>query len=202
MPASPVSPSGSDVEPFPALDPTVPQNGSSPRPEDTSSIPNRRGASSSLSGRLRSVSQTFERSSLPEGFMAATGGIASSMLSNPTSARPRGSSAGSSSTQQPSTYELSTRRPTFPAVAEETLPTEKHDGSQQPGVRNEEHRQSVGTSPFANGYHFPPKHTFAQSTGIALRAFWIYFLTPVGFIVTIYGLNIVAWGGMIFLLLW
>jgi hypothetical protein len=34
-----------------------------------------------------------------------------------------------------------------------------------------------------------------------LIAFWKYFTTPVGFLVTIYGLNIVAWGGMLFLLL-
>jgi len=32
-------------------------------------------------------------------------------------------------------------------------------------------------------------------------SFWHYFMTPLGFVVTIYGLNVVAWGGMLFLLL-
>lgn len=57
------------------------------------------------------------------------------------------------------------------------------------------------TTPFENGYHFPPKHTWKQSTAIFLKAFWKFFITPLGFLVTIYGLNVVAWGGMLFLLL-
>jgi len=55
--------------------------------------------------------------------------------------------------------------------------------------------------PYANGYQFPPKHTKWKSTTIAARGFWNYFITPVGFIVTIYSLNVVAWGGMLFLIL-
>ncbi|KAH8819075.1 hypothetical protein F5884DRAFT_1933 [Xylogone sp. PMI_703] len=57
------------------------------------------------------------------------------------------------------------------------------------------------TTPFDNGYQFPPKHTWKQSTAIFLKAFWKFFTTPLGFVVTIYGLNVVAWGGMLFLLL-
>jgi hypothetical protein len=56
-------------------------------------------------------------------------------------------------------------------------------------------------SPFDNGYHFPPKHTWTESTIIFLKAFWNYTTTWLGFLVVIYGLNVVAWGGMIFLLL-
>jgi hypothetical protein len=55
--------------------------------------------------------------------------------------------------------------------------------------------------PYENGYQFPPKNSFAQSTKIALHAFWKFFLTPFGFLVTVYGLNVVAWGGMLFLVL-
>lgn len=36
---------------------------------------------------------------------------------------------------------------------------------------------------------------------IGLSAFWKWFLTPLGFLITLYGLNVVAWGGMLFLLL-
>ncbi|KAI9846080.1 MAG: hypothetical protein M1837_004336 [Sclerophora amabilis] len=54
---------------------------------------------------------------------------------------------------------------------------------------------------YQNGYAPPPKHTWGQATSIGLRAFWKFFLTPLGFLVTLYGLNVVAWGGMLFLLL-
>jgi hypothetical protein len=57
------------------------------------------------------------------------------------------------------------------------------------------------TSPFDNGYHFPPKHTWTESTMILLKGFWNYATTWLGFLVVIYGLNVIAWGGMIFLLL-
>ncbi|PKS12903.1 hypothetical protein jhhlp_000243 [Lomentospora prolificans] len=59
----------------------------------------------------------------------------------------------------------------------------------------------AGTAPFENGYHFPPSHGFVGSTKIGAIALWNYFLTPFGFCVVLYGLNVVAWGGMIFLLL-
>ena len=54
---------------------------------------------------------------------------------------------------------------------------------------------------YPTGYKFPPKHTWGEATLIGLKAFWKFFLTPVGFLVVVYGLNVVAWGGMLFLLL-
>lgn len=36
---------------------------------------------------------------------------------------------------------------------------------------------------------------------IGLKSFWKWFLTPSGFLITLYGLNVVAWGGMLFLLM-
>lgn len=199
----PSSPSNSDIEPFPSLDPALGQTAPSPRPEDSPTpIVNRQAASSSLSGRLRNASQTFGQSSPPEGFLAATSGIASSIVSLPTTARQRGNSGGSSSTQQALTNDHPARRTTFPPVTEE-LPREEKDGRSTPSAAQDGPRgEPVDAAPFANGYHFPPKHSFAQSTALGLRAFLGYFLTPVGFLVTIYGLNVVAWGGMLFLLLW
>ncbi|EME87921.1 uncharacterized protein MYCFIDRAFT_99750, partial [Pseudocercospora fijiensis CIRAD86] len=50
--------------------------------------------------------------------------------------------------------------------------------------------------------HIPtPKLPWTTTTFNALKAFSKWFLTPFGFLVTIYGLNVVAWGGMLFLLL-
>jgi Protein of unknown function (DUF2985) len=57
------------------------------------------------------------------------------------------------------------------------------------------------TGTYPNGYRFPPKHTWWQSTVIGIKAFWKFFITPFGFLITIYGLNVVAWGAMIFFVL-
>ena len=46
-----------------------------------------------------------------------------------------------------------------------------------------------------------PKTPWHKSTWIGLKAFWKWFCTPFGFFITLYGLNVVAWGGMLFLLL-
>lgn len=54
---------------------------------------------------------------------------------------------------------------------------------------------------YPNGYKFPPKHTWGEATVIGLKAFWRFTITPLGFVIVIYGLNVVAWGGMLFLLL-
>ena len=54
---------------------------------------------------------------------------------------------------------------------------------------------------YPNGYSFPPKHTWGEATLIGLVAFGKFSITPLGFFIVLYGLNVVAWGGMLFLLL-
>lgn len=54
---------------------------------------------------------------------------------------------------------------------------------------------------YPNGYKFPPKHTRKQAIAIGFKGFCRYAITPIGFLVVIYCLNVVAWGGMLFLLL-
>lgn len=54
---------------------------------------------------------------------------------------------------------------------------------------------------YPNGYKFPPKHTRAEATKIGFIAFCKYVITIQGFLVVVYCLNVVAWGGMLFLLL-
>lgn len=57
-----------------------------------------------------------------------------------------------------------------------------------------------GTYP--NGYKFPPKHTWQQSCSIGFKAFLKFtFTTWVGALVTFYAVQVIGWGGMIFLLL-
>ncbi|KAF2033487.1 hypothetical protein EK21DRAFT_86280 [Setomelanomma holmii] len=54
---------------------------------------------------------------------------------------------------------------------------------------------------YANGYVPPPKLPWKRSFAIGAKGFWKWFCTPAGFLITLYGLNVVAWGGMLFLLL-
>lgn len=170
----------SNTEPFPAVDTeAIDANGGDSPPTP---LHNGSNTSSSFSGRLRHVSQSFGSSELPEGFSAATGGIASTIFSRQTAPRPR------------------TTSPTGPAA-----PGDKpHEGdTTKLGESSAEQRtrEPPAAAPFPNGYHFPPAHSFGHSTKLGLIAFWKYLITPVGFLVTIYGLNVVAWGGMLFLLL-
>lgn len=80
----------------------------------------------------------------------------------------------------------------------ETKPLEKH--ANDPGVSAPPHQQDISRT-HTSGYIPPPKLPWTQSTAIALKGFWRWFITPFGFLVTLYGLNVVAWGGMLFLLL-
>jgi len=50
------------------------------------------------------------------------------------------------------------------------------------------------------GNHQKPA-SWSCSLVIGVKAFWHWFLTPIGFLVTVYALNVIAWGGMLFLLL-
>ncbi|KAI8931387.1 hypothetical protein NX059_011720 [Plenodomus lindquistii] len=47
----------------------------------------------------------------------------------------------------------------------------------------------------------PGKAPWGVTVKNGLKAFWVFFLTPSGFLITIYGLNVVAWGAMLFFLL-
>ncbi|KAK3073736.1 hypothetical protein LTR53_004433 [Teratosphaeriaceae sp. CCFEE 6253] len=54
---------------------------------------------------------------------------------------------------------------------------------------------------YSSGYIPPPVIPWTTSTAIALKGFGKWVCTPFGFLLTLYGLNVVAWGGMLFLLL-
>ncbi|KAI8958984.1 hypothetical protein F5Y11DRAFT_19516 [Daldinia sp. FL1419] len=54
---------------------------------------------------------------------------------------------------------------------------------------------------YANGYHFPPKYPIKEQIRMGLVSFWEFYNTGFGFFLTIYSLNVIAWGGMLFLLL-
>lgn len=52
-----------------------------------------------------------------------------------------------------------------------------------------------------SGYHFPPKYPWDEKLKIISKKCGNFMITPWGLFVTIYGLNVIAWGGMLFLLI-
>ncbi|KZZ99329.1 hypothetical protein AAL_01901 [Moelleriella libera RCEF 2490] len=190
-------------EPFPSIDQDAPKQlnrASSDQTVDVT-VPNRSTASSSITGRLRRVSQSFEQSELPEGFFAATGGIASSILSRQIAPRPKSNSIRSIKTQQGAFAIAAAASSSIPTVPEETRSNPNRNGDAGCQLKSDFIAEPPSAAPFANGYHFPPKHSFGESMQVGVLSFKNYILTPLGFVVTIYGLNVVAWGGMLFLLL-
>ncbi|KAJ6439989.1 COBW domain-containing protein [Purpureocillium lavendulum] len=198
------SPTATATEPFPAIEGSAPQPlGQSPSAGDgLSSTANRPAASSSLSDHLRRASVNFGQSELPEGFFAAAGGIGSSIFSRQAVRRPSSSAPGSPVVQSPEFRETMPNRSNgIHPVVEEGPREAKADGSSTSQTTSMPVEEPAAAAPFPNGYHFPPKHSFGQSMKLGCIAFGHYVLTPLGFVVTIYGLNVVAWGGMLFLLL-
>ncbi|KAI4142653.1 MAG: hypothetical protein LQ340_007271 [Diploschistes diacapsis] len=54
---------------------------------------------------------------------------------------------------------------------------------------------------YPNGYSFPAEKTWWEAIVIGFKAFMRFTFTPLGFFIVLYGLLVVAWGGMLFLLL-
>ncbi|KAI1355592.1 hypothetical protein F5Y01DRAFT_269180 [Xylaria sp. FL0043] len=59
----------------------------------------------------------------------------------------------------------------------------------------------IGTSEYANGYHFPPKYPIKEQIEYGLKAFWDFYNTGFGLFFIIYALNVIGWGFMIVLLI-
>ncbi|KAK4189571.1 hypothetical protein QBC35DRAFT_513986 [Podospora australis] len=153
--------------------------------------PSRPRSGSKASSLVQRLSQDFESSHTPEGFMAATGEIASTFIAQ--HAKRDAQTAPESRTQTSS-----------PSPATELKTDTASDNTiVAPPPREKENSFVFNkhTEPFGNGYHFPPKYSKTESTKQGLASFWKFFTTPMGFFWTIYGLNVVAWGGMLFLLL-
>jgi hypothetical protein len=62
--------------------------------------------------------------------------------------------------------------------------------------------QRTESGTFPNGYKFPPKHTWKEACAIGFRAFLKFtFGSWFGFLIVFYCVQVIGWGGMIFLLL-
>ncbi|KAI0480610.1 hypothetical protein GGR56DRAFT_664177 [Xylariaceae sp. FL0804] len=96
------------------------------------------------------------------------------------------------STGQEQSGTLSQRAQVPPAQAQESVGGALATGAAALNVQAHE---------YANGYHFPPKYPVKEQIRMGLVAFWDFYNTGFGFFLTIYSLNVIAWGGMLFLLL-
>jgi hypothetical protein len=130
------------------------------------------------------MAESFKESEPHEGVFAATADLASSAAATkPTAdAEDRTQTTSSSAT---AAAESSKERSTESSNLSTPTNTRDHDLY----------------ADFENGYHFPPKYGTKDSWRHGLVGFWKYFTTPLGFLVVVYSLNVVAWGGMLFLLL-
>ncbi|EXA51308.1 hypothetical protein FOQG_10787 [Fusarium oxysporum f. sp. raphani 54005] len=88
------------------------------------------------------------------------------------------------------------------STREETIteaPGERHHHHFHP---REKHRQRLERRQSLYEKHkADEKEKWGPTILNGLKAFWKFFLTPSGFLITLYGLNIVAWGAMLFFLL-
>ncbi|KAL1839031.1 hypothetical protein VTJ49DRAFT_1931 [Mycothermus thermophilus] len=164
---------------------------------------------SSASSRLRRFSQDFVDSRPPEGLMAVTGEVASSLFTHPHTPLD-GNALATIESRPAGTRQPATADPEKKQLANGDEPRRTSDAITTTQVISSSDEATLSGPPppsrtptqaFPNGYHFPPKYPWHETVRHGLKSFWAFFITPMGFFWTIYGLNIVAWGGMLFLLL-
>jgi hypothetical protein len=111
-----------------------------------------------------------------------------------------GQSARTVTTDEKGELFLSTvlsRTKTLPQTIPENLVT-----NAEPGTSTvEEKVQPMRRKSLAQQAVSEEKHSWAITLKHGFTAFWKFVSTPTGFIMTLYGLNIVAWGAMLFFLL-
>ncbi|KAE8449377.1 hypothetical protein EG329_008278 [Mollisiaceae sp. DMI_Dod_QoI] len=190
-------------------------------PSSRGSFDNNNGRRGSVAGRLlRDAGESFATSRLPVGMFAAFGTVASDIPSmNDIQSGKFGDEGWSGPGQRRNSmarrdsdlHVLAEQRPhvlePIPEPKTAEVVEEKKEGGQIETIfsaRTEDN--SILTPhdpkvPYANGYQFPPKHTKKQAIIIGAKGFAKFVITPFGFLLTLYALNIVAWGGMLFLIL-
>ncbi|KAI5804448.1 hypothetical protein EDC01DRAFT_627302 [Geopyxis carbonaria] len=180
--------------------------------------------------RRMSLTESFLNARPPLGALAATGEVfgrgpnlvdlrRDSAGSVPTTRTRRGSSlSGASAVGSPGSRGLCVDSPVIMERRSEDNRRYEHDPMDGAngmmdtnGVSNGVSNGTNGTEKALNGRasgeetvsdrgHETQPHWWAV-TKTGLAAFWKWFTTPFGFVLTIYMLNVVAWGGMLFLLL-
>jgi hypothetical protein len=116
-------------------------------------------------------------------------------VNNPHSSKDTGAAEGSGQPAKPRPKGISQKTKSLSQTAKMDTRVEKQTSAEQrsssdtnltPNTPAANANSQFITTPFDNGYQFPPKHPWTESTAIFLIAFWKFFITPVGFLVTIY----------------
>ncbi|KAF2626780.1 hypothetical protein BU25DRAFT_491721 [Macroventuria anomochaeta] len=94
---------------------------------------------------------------------------------------------------------VKTQTKTLSSSVKEAVVPEEADV--EPGRQSHKHHGFHCRQSLKEKYASSHKEPWGPTIKNGLKAFWIFFLTPSGFLITIYGLNIVAWGAMLFFLL-
>ncbi|KAK4239756.1 hypothetical protein C8A03DRAFT_32121 [Achaetomium macrosporum] len=172
-----------------------PYNNNRPGPQNRSQ--------SNVPSAIRRLSQEFEDSRPPEGFTAVTSEAAASVFSGDAQLDGQGLAPETTKKDRMESADCTERRTSSvegpPRLSE--VGVDPVISSEEATLTAPSRRTLEPTEPFDNGYHFPPKYPWQETTRQGLKAFWKFFITPMGFFWTFYGLNVVAWGGMLFLLL-
>ncbi|KAJ4424285.1 hypothetical protein N0V82_000985 [Gnomoniopsis sp. IMI 355080] len=195
----------------PASKPTTATPATPATPDSDNAGPRRPSIASRISLKARSMSQNFEESNPPAGFMAAASQFASSAVVGDVTRRNSGTS-GANGLGQQHTPTLSGQLKEKDEETGVQVTTDKGDTNAAVASTSTEvtaaaptkglsHDTTDDTEPYYNGYHFPPSYPKGEAFKHGLMSFLRYSITPVGFFVVLYGLNVVAWGGMLFLLL-
>lgn len=191
--------------------------------------PRRPSIASRISYKARSMSKEFDESNPPAGFMSASSKFASSFVAGDVPRRnsansskslgqlPRKQTLSDQSTEQipreSAEYLRTGPRETGAGkrAEDDIAATAAPSGSIEKDTSRSEldapitkellPENAAATEPFDNGYHFPPSYPKGDAFKHGLKSFLHYCITPLGFCVVLYGLNVVAWGGMLFLLL-
>ncbi|KAF9694361.1 hypothetical protein EKO04_007313 [Ascochyta lentis] len=94
---------------------------------------------------------------------------------------------------------LKSQTKTLSSPIEEVVVSEETDP--EPGRHSHKHHGLHRRQTLQEKHASSRKESWGPTVKNGLKAFWVFFLTPSGFLITIYGLNIVAWGAMLFFLL-
>lgn len=85
---------------------------------------------------------------------------------------------------------IKTRTKTLSKLTEETITP---DTNVEPGQKKHKHHHGIHRRRTLKEKHASPrKESWGPTIKHGLKAFWIFFLTPSGFLITIYGLNVVV----------
>ncbi|KAI4725466.1 hypothetical protein E4T49_06805 [Aureobasidium sp. EXF-10728] len=91
----------------------------------------------------------------------------------------------------PGDYKRAATLPNVSPVPSATTPGNADNKSLDPLIQSFSHSTTEPEAP----------KTWQQTVVTGLVAFWRFFKTPTGFLITLYGLNVVAWGAMLFFLI-